>query len=201
VDGAHSQGWAQVLLQHAHQGLLLGEAARADDAAGGALRRARGLAGVDMLGGPSRTGCTAPECSGGPWLPGGPARLARRGAAGQPPAELCPGRPPALPPSRLHPSHLRPSRLQERADQQTAWKEFTAPDGRKYFYNRVTKVSSWTVPEELSRAREAAGGGPQAEGPGGACKAALAPPAAAGAAPLVWGAARALARLWHGSAG
>lgn len=29
------------------------------------------------------------------------------------------------------------------------WKEFTAPDGRKYYYNSVTKVSSWSMPEEL----------------------------------------------------
>lgn len=36
------------------------------------------------------------------------------------------------------------------------WKEFTAPDGRKYYYNKVTKESKWTVPDELKQAREAA---------------------------------------------
>ena len=31
------------------------------------------------------------------------------------------------------------------------WKEFTAPDGRKYYYNSQTKVSSWTMPDELKK--------------------------------------------------
>ena len=34
------------------------------------------------------------------------------------------------------------------------WKEFTAPDGRKYYYNSTTKVSSWTMPEELKKGSE-----------------------------------------------
>lgn len=29
------------------------------------------------------------------------------------------------------------------------WKEFIAPDGRKYYYNRVTKESRWEMPEEM----------------------------------------------------
>ena len=32
----------------------------------------------------------------------------------------------------------------------TNWTEHTAPDGRKYFYNAATKVSSWTRPAELN---------------------------------------------------
>ena len=34
------------------------------------------------------------------------------------------------------------------------WKEFTAPDGRKYYYNSTTKVSSWTMPDELKKGSE-----------------------------------------------
>lgn len=36
---------------------------------------------------------------------------------------------------------------------QCDWKEFTAPDGRKYYYNRVTKQSKWQIPEELKQAQ------------------------------------------------
>jgi pre-mRNA-processing factor 40 len=39
------------------------------------------------------------------------------------------------------------------------WKEYTAPDGRKYYYNKVSKESKWELPDELKRAREAASGG------------------------------------------
>lgn len=44
----------------------------------------------------------------------------------------------------------------ERADASTSWKEYTAKDGRKYYYNKDTKESKWTVPEELAKARAAA---------------------------------------------
>ncbi|OMO70844.1 hypothetical protein COLO4_28464 [Corchorus olitorius] len=43
-----------------------------------------------------------------------------------------------------------------RADASTVWKEFTTSDGRKYYYNKVTKQSKWTIPEELKLAREQA---------------------------------------------
>lgn len=36
---------------------------------------------------------------------------------------------------------------------QCDWKEFTSPDGRKYYYNRVTKTSVWQMPEELKQAQ------------------------------------------------
>ena len=29
------------------------------------------------------------------------------------------------------------------------WTEHDGPGGRKYYYNNVTKVSSWTKPEEM----------------------------------------------------
>ena len=37
----------------------------------------------------------------------------------------------------------------QRADATTPWKEFVTPEGRKYFYNKVTKQSKWTIPEDL----------------------------------------------------
>lgn len=39
----------------------------------------------------------------------------------------------------------------EPAKKASDWKEFTAPDGRKYYYNSATKVSSWTMPDELKK--------------------------------------------------
>ena len=39
----------------------------------------------------------------------------------------------------------------EPAKKTSDWKEFTAPDGRKYYYNSATKVSSWTMPDELKK--------------------------------------------------
>ncbi|XP_050943435.1 pre-mRNA-processing protein 40A isoform X1 [Cucumis melo] len=41
-----------------------------------------------------------------------------------------------------------------RADASTNWKEFTSPEGRKYYYNKITKESKWIIPEELKLARE-----------------------------------------------
>ncbi|KAF3640417.1 Pre-mRNA-processing protein 40A [Capsicum annuum] len=43
-----------------------------------------------------------------------------------------------------------------RADASTVWKEFTTADGRKYYYNKETKQSKWTIPDELKLARELA---------------------------------------------
>uniref|UniRef100_A0A453HET8 WW domain-containing protein n=1 Tax=Aegilops tauschii subsp. strangulata TaxID=200361 RepID=A0A453HET8_AEGTS len=43
-----------------------------------------------------------------------------------------------------------------RADATTAWNEYTTDEGRKYYHNRVTKKSQWTIPEELKIARELA---------------------------------------------
>jgi len=33
-----------------------------------------------------------------------------------------------------------------------AWKEYTSPEGRKYYYNRVTKESRWVMPDEMKAA-------------------------------------------------
>lgn len=65
----------------------------------------------------------------------------------------------------------------------TDWKEFTAPNGRKYYYNKTTKQSVWTMPEEMKAALAAAaaasgGVGAPAVTAGGAAAAGAAPSAA-----------------------
>ena len=45
---------------------------------------------------------------------------------------------------------------QKPLDAASDWKEFTSPDGRKYYHNRKTKESKWTMPEEMKRAQAAA---------------------------------------------
>ena len=45
---------------------------------------------------------------------------------------------------------------QKPADTASDWKEFTSPDGRKYYHNRKTKESKWTMPEDMKRAQAAA---------------------------------------------
>jgi hypothetical protein len=40
-----------------------------------------------------------------------------------------------------------------------AWKEHTAPDGRKYYHNRLLKESRWTMPPEMKALQEAKGAG------------------------------------------
>jgi hypothetical protein len=34
-------------------------------------------------------------------------------------------------------------------DPAKAWKEFTAPDGRKYYFNSMTQENTWTKPDAL----------------------------------------------------
>lgn len=60
----------------------------------------------------------------------------------------------------------------ERADASTPWKEFTTADGRKYYYNKITKLSKWTMPDEMQQARE------QAEKAAGILKSAAPAPSA-----------------------
>lgn len=40
------------------------------------------------------------------------------------------------------------------ANQSSPWSEHTAPDGRIYYYNSVTKQSLWEKPDELKTAAE-----------------------------------------------
>ncbi|XP_047261209.1 pre-mRNA-processing protein 40A-like [Capsicum annuum] len=41
-----------------------------------------------------------------------------------------------------------------RADASTDRREFTSPEGRKYYYNRVTRTPKWRMPDEVKLARE-----------------------------------------------
>lgn len=34
------------------------------------------------------------------------------------------------------------------------WTEHTSPDGRKYYFNSITKQSSWDKPDELKTSEE-----------------------------------------------
>ncbi|KAK6120994.1 hypothetical protein DH2020_045264 [Rehmannia glutinosa] len=43
-----------------------------------------------------------------------------------------------------------------RADASTDWKEFTTPEGRRFYFNKVTKQSKWAIPDEVKLARERA---------------------------------------------
>ncbi|KAK1271481.1 Pre-mRNA-processing protein 40A [Acorus gramineus] len=47
-------------------------------------------------------------------------------------------------------------KVKKRADASTVWKEFTTAEGRKYYYNKLTKQSKWVIPDELKLAREQA---------------------------------------------
>lgn len=54
---------------------------------------------------------------------------------------------------------------QKPADTASDWKEFTSPDGRKYYHNRKTKESKWTMPDDMKRAQAAAAAAAAANGP------------------------------------
>ncbi len=71
---------------------------------------------------------------------------------------------------------------QKAVDTSSDWKEFTSPDGRKYYHNRKTKESKWTMPEEMKRAQAAAAA---ANAAGGPAAAQAQKPAATGAPQLV----------------
>ncbi|KAF6257845.1 hypothetical protein COO60DRAFT_1701643 [Scenedesmus sp. NREL 46B-D3] len=60
------------------------------------------------------------------------------------------------------------------SDVAKAWKQYTAPDGRPYFYNKISKESKWVMPDEMKQAAAAAVGG-QAAGKTAAAAAATAP--------------------------
>lgn len=64
------------------------------------------------------------------------------------------------------------------------WKEYTAPDGRTYYYNKDTKESRWTVPEELQKLKDkaATAGGMAGQGQRTAAAAAAAAGVADGSA-------------------
>ncbi|PHT27826.1 Pre-mRNA-processing protein 40B [Capsicum baccatum] len=37
----------------------------------------------------------------------------------------------------------------QRADALADWREFTSPEGRKYYYNKATRMSQWRMPDEV----------------------------------------------------
>ncbi|KAL2231516.1 UNVERIFIED_CONTAM: Pre-mRNA-processing protein 40A [Sesamum indicum] len=43
-----------------------------------------------------------------------------------------------------------------RADASTDWREITTPEGRRFYFNKVTKQSKWAIPDEVKLARERA---------------------------------------------
>ena len=47
------------------------------------------------------------------------------------------------------PASVKPDTPGAKPEAQCDWKEFTAPDGRKYYHNRKTKESKWHMPDEL----------------------------------------------------
>lgn len=63
--------------------------------------------------------------------------------------------PPTGAPSQIHLSGGdRSSNNSPGQDKKSAWGEHKAPDGRTYYYNIVTKESSWEKPEELKTPQE-----------------------------------------------
>ena len=68
------------------------------------------------------------------------------------------------------------------ADKTTDWREVANPGGKAYYFNQKTRQTTWELPEELRRAREAAGH-PAEPGPGPPAKRKRLPlpPAVAGA--------------------
>jgi len=49
----------------------------------------------------------------------------------------------------ISPAPSKPGTPGAKPEAQCDWKEFTAPDGRKYYHNRKTKESKWHMPDEL----------------------------------------------------
>jgi hypothetical protein len=52
-------------------------------------------------------------------------------------------------PCRYHTPCVRACHSPDPTRRAGAWKEHKAPDGRSYYYNRITKESRWTMPDEL----------------------------------------------------
>ncbi|PHT60896.1 hypothetical protein T459_35252 [Capsicum annuum] len=44
--------------------------------------------------------------------------------------------------------------LGQREDASTDWREFTSPEGRKYYYNKVTRTSKWRMPDEVKNVKK-----------------------------------------------
>ncbi|KAK7473354.1 hypothetical protein BaRGS_00035402 [Batillaria attramentaria] len=100
---------------------------------------------------------------GGP--PMGPMQGYNAPPAMPPPGVFPPGMPPPMGPSMGYPPPMYPGPMpggdmgagvgaQPGQESKSPWGEFKAPDGRTYYYNNVTKKSSWEKPDELKSPTE-----------------------------------------------
>ncbi|XP_052095517.1 pre-mRNA-processing factor 40 homolog B-like isoform X1 [Mytilus californianus] len=83
---------------------------------------------------------------------------------GFPPAGMPPGMPPMFPPAGVNPAVAAvaqtgsasnsPVSGDGKQEKKSVWSEHKAPDGRTYYYNSVTKHSSWEKPDDLKTKAE-----------------------------------------------
>ncbi|XP_071158350.1 pre-mRNA-processing factor 40 homolog B-like isoform X3 [Mytilus edulis] len=83
---------------------------------------------------------------------------------GFPPGGMPPGMPPMFPPAGVNPvvaavaqtgsASNSPSSGDGKQEKKSVWSEHKAPDGRTYYYNSVTKHSSWEKPDDLKTKAE-----------------------------------------------
>ena len=84
--------------------------------------------------------------------------------AGFPPGSMPPGMPPMFPPTGVNPAVTAiqqsgsasnsPVSGDGKQEKKSVWSEHKAPDGRTYYYNSVTKHSSWEKPDDLKTKAE-----------------------------------------------
>ncbi|KAI8462428.1 MAG: hypothetical protein J3K34DRAFT_527752 [Monoraphidium minutum] len=85
----------------------------------------------------------------------------------QPPPAAARAPAPAAPAASSTAAAAAPAGGPDAAAVAAAWKEHTAPDGRKYFHNRLTRESRWQMPDEMKAAAARAHlGSPPADGAG-----------------------------------
>ncbi|XP_076094750.1 pre-mRNA-processing factor 40 homolog B-like isoform X3 [Mytilus galloprovincialis] len=83
---------------------------------------------------------------------------------GFPPGGMPPGMPPMFPPAGVNPAVAAvaqtgsasnsPLSGDGKQEKKSVWSEHKAPDGRTYYYNSVTKHSSWEKPDDLKTKAE-----------------------------------------------
>lgn len=64
------------------------------------------------------------------------------------------GFPPMIPPFSVPPPGFGAFSGTATGNQNEQWSEHKAPDGRTYYYNSVTKQSSWQKPDQLKTSAE-----------------------------------------------
>ncbi|KAG9284653.1 hypothetical protein G9A89_004695 [Geosiphon pyriformis] len=77
---------------------------------------------------------------------------------GAPPQRPYPTIPPYgnRPPAQPYPTTQPPPYIPPPQSPASVWTEHSSPDGRKYYYNTITKLSSWDKPDELKTSEERA---------------------------------------------